>query len=224
MKFTVQLLIEDSDALPLCVPIQTFERFCERVEDVGLRLEEAKALVGGLRQQVGRAQLARYLCEHRTCEQCGRSRAVKGYHALRFRTAFGDLALRSPRWIRCACESAGSPASFSPLARLLTTHTAPELEYLQAKWAAHLSFAAVANLLHDVLPIDTGLHGEGVRDHVMKTAERLEAELGPEQAAFDAGCQRDIEASPDPGPPVTVGLDGGYVRGREKIPGGTGCF
>ena len=58
----------------------------------------------------------------------------------------------------------------------------------------------------------------------MSTAERLEAELGPEQAAFGGGCQRDIEASPDPGPPVTVGLDGGYVRGREKIPGGTGCF
>jgi hypothetical protein len=82
----------------------------------------------------------------------------------------------------------------------------------------------VANLLHDVLRIDAGLHGKGVRDYVTKTAERLEAELGPEQAAFDVGCQRDIEASPDPGPPVTVGLDGGYVRGREKIPGGTGCF
>ena len=54
------------------------------------------------------------------------------------------------------------------------------------------------------------------------TAERLEAELGPEQAAVGGGCQRDIEASPDPGPPVTVGLDGGYFRGREKIPGGTG--
>jgi hypothetical protein len=27
-----------------------------------------------------------------------------------------------------------------------------------------------------------------------------------------------------PGPPVTVGLDGGYIRGRERPPGGTGCF
>src|ERR1700676_3831285 len=32
------------------------------------------------------------------------------------------------------------------------------------------------------------------------------------------------KASPDPGPPVTVGLDGGYIRGRERRPGGTGCF
>ena len=58
----------------------------------------------------------------------------------------------------------------------------------------------------------------------LRTAERLEAELGPEQFAYDAGCQNEIEASPDPGPPVTVGLDGGYIRGRERRPGGTGCF
>src|SRR5258708_33535364 len=57
-----------------------------------------------------------------------------------------------------------------------------------------------------------------------KTAERLEAELGPEQFAFDAGCQFEIEESPEPGPPITVGLDGGYIRGRERRPGGTGCF
>src|ERR1017187_347331 len=40
MKFTIQVLIESPDALPLSVPIQTLERSCERVEDVGLRLEE----------------------------------------------------------------------------------------------------------------------------------------------------------------------------------------
>ena len=57
----------------------------------------------------------------------------EGYHSIRFRTAFGDLALRSPRWIHCACNVRASPVSFSSLARLLSTHTAPELEYLQAK-------------------------------------------------------------------------------------------
>jgi hypothetical protein len=107
---------------------------------------------------------------------------------------------------------------------LLTTHTAPELEFLQAKWAAHLSFAAVADLLHDVLPVDAGLHGETVRTHVFATAERLEAELGPEQVAFDAGCQVEIEASPEPGLPIAVGLDGGFIRGRERRPGATNCF
>jgi hypothetical protein len=62
--------------------------------------------------------------------------------------------------------------------------------------------------------------GESQRDgrveHVFATAERLEAELGPEQFAYDAGCQLDIEASPEPGPPVTVDRDGGYIRSRER--------
>jgi len=93
-----------------------------------------------------------------------------------------------------------------------------------AKWAAHLSFSTVAELLQDVLPVDTGLHQETVRQHVMATADRLEAEIGLEQFVYDGGCQRDIESSPERGPPITVGLDGGYIRGRERPPGGTGCF
>jgi hypothetical protein len=224
MKITIQVLIESPDALPLSVAIQTIERSCERVEDVGLRLDEAKTILQGLQEQLVRQQLAGYLDAHRPCPCCHRLRAIKGYHRLRFRSAFGDIELRSPRWCRCACEERSTQATYSALNAILTMHTAPELEFLQAKWAAHLSFTAVAELLQDVLPVDTCLNGETIRMHVFATAERLEAELGPEQFAFDAGCQLEIEASPEPGPPVTVGLDGGYIRGRERQPGGTGCF
>ena len=224
MKFTIQVLIESPEALPLSVPVQTIERSCCRIEDLGLRLEEAKAILNGLQEQLVRQQLAEHLQSHRPCRCCHRPRNIKGYHPLRFRSAFGDLKLRSPRWLRCSCEDPSTPASYSALNGLLTTHMAPELEFLQAKWAAHLSFAAVADLLHDVLPIDACLNGETIRTHVFKTAERLEAELGPEQFVFDAGCQLEIEESPEPGPPITVGLDGGYIRGRERRPSGTGCF
>src|SRR5450631_3683869 len=224
MKFTIQVLIESPDALPLSVPIRTIERPCERVEEVGLRLEEAKAVLHGLQEQLIRQQLAGYLAAHRSCACCHRLRPIKGYHALRFRSAFGDIELRSPRWYRCACEERPANATYSALNTILTTHIAPELEFLQAKWSAHLSFAAVVDLLHDVLPVDPGLQVETVRRHVFATAERLEAELGPEQFAYDAGCQLEIEASPEPGPPITVGLDGGYIRGRERRPGATGCF
>ena len=43
MKFTIQVLIESPNALPLSVPIQTIERSRERVEDVGLRLIELRS-------------------------------------------------------------------------------------------------------------------------------------------------------------------------------------
>ena len=59
--------------------------------------------------------------------------------------------------------------SFSPLNKLLTAHMAPELEFLQAKWAAHLSFGAVANLLHDVLPVDSCLNDETIRMQVFRS-------------------------------------------------------
>ena len=102
--------------------------------------------------------------------------------------------------------------------------TTSELAYLEAKWAAQVSFATVRALLQEVLPIEQGLHQETIRQHVQATAERLEAELGPEQFAYDGGSQREIEASPEPSAPITVGLGGGYIRGRDRLPGANGCF
>jgi len=80
---------------------------------------------------------------------CGRLRTIKGYQSLRFRTAFGDAPVRSPRWCRCRGETP-SKTTYSPQTETFTMHTAPQLEYLEAKWAAKGSFSAVAELLHDV--------------------------------------------------------------------------
>ncbi|MDM0030470.1 hypothetical protein [Variovorax saccharolyticus] len=193
------------------------------MQNVGLALGDAKTILATLQQAFVQEQLDGYLPDRRACPHCAKPRAVKGYHPLRFRTAFGDIDLRSPRWRRCRCEQSRE-ATFSPLSELLTVHTAPELTYLQAKWAAQVSFAAVGALLHDVLPVDQGLHPEAIRRHVLDTAERLEAQLGPKQFTYDGGSQREIEASPEPAAPITVGLDGGYIRGRDRLPGANGCF
>ena len=87
MKFTIQLLIEDTGRMPLSIPITTIDRACDAVEDVGLRLQEAKTVLGRLQEEVVRNQLARHLETNRSCCACDRQRAVKGYHPLRFRTA-----------------------------------------------------------------------------------------------------------------------------------------
>ena len=223
MTVTVQIRIQGATSHPFTMPLHTIDRSCVQVQDVGLALGEAKSILGKLQQTIVRQQLESYLAERRACPHCQRPRAIKGYHPLRFRTAFGDIDLRSPRWHRCRCEQSRE-ATFCPLSELLTVHTSPELTYLQAKWAAQVSFAAVGALLHDVLPVDQGLRPETIRRHVMNTAERLEAQLGPEEFAYDGGSQREIEASPEPAAPITVGLDGGYVRGRERLPGANGCF
>ncbi len=43
-------------------------------------------------------------------------------------------------------------------------------------------------------------------------AERIDNELGDEQFMFIDSCERDIAALPRPDMPLTMGIDGGYVR------------
>lgn len=72
---------------------------------------------------------------------------------------------------------------------------------------------AVEDLLQDVLRADAGHQGDTVRQHVFAPAERLEAELGPEQVAYDAGSQRNNNVSQELRPPVTVaGHRGGFSK------------
>jgi hypothetical protein len=79
-----------------------------------------------------------------------------------------------------------------------------------------MSYAQSAKLLAEVLPIDEHLNAATVRNHTQQMAERLEAELGDEQFMFVEGCERDWEALPRPDMPLTVGLDGGYVRASKS--------
>ena len=55
-----------------------------------------------------------------------------------------------------------------------------------------------------------------IRQHVADVAERLERELGEEQSCFIEGCQRDWDRLPPPDNPLTVGIDGGFIRAPRK--------
>ena len=46
----------------------------------------------------------------------------------------------------------------------------------------------------------------------MKVAERSEAELEPEQVSFIEGCPAAWAGLPSPNDPLTIGIDGGFVR------------
>ena len=106
------------------------------------------------------------------------------------RTLFGRLRLRSPRWHHCSCQPQPKQ-TFSPLTELLPERSTPELRYLEAKFAGLVSYGLSAKLLAEVLPLGRTLHATAVRQHVQATAQQLENELGPEQAMFMDGCQRD---------------------------------
>ena len=87
---------------------------------------------------------------------------------------------------------------------------------METKWASLISFGATVDLLKDVLPIDEKLSAETVRNHLHKVADRIDSELGDEQHFFTEGCQNTWEKMPIPKGPIIVGIDGGYVRSREK--------
>jgi hypothetical protein len=80
-----------------------------------------------------------------------------------------------------------------------------------------IPFAKVVDLLKQVLPVGDSLNRETVRNHLQATAERIEQELGDErQLNLFEGSEEEWEQQPLPDGPITVGIDGGYVRAAHK--------
>jgi hypothetical protein len=89
--------------------------------------------------------------------------------------------------------------------------------YLETRWASLIPFARVVELLKDVLPLGDALNSETVRNHLQATGERLEQELGDERLPnLLEGSEEEWEQQPLPDGPITVGIDGGYVRAAHK--------
>jgi len=102
------------------------------------------------------------------------------------------------------------------LRRLIPDHIAPERLYLETRWASLVPYAAAAELLADVLPIDCGTNATTVRQHTLKTAARIERELTEERVSFmQDSCPRDWMNLPIPDGRIVIGLDGGYIRDRD---------
>lgn len=170
----------------------------------------------------------------RTPTHCGAPYSLKGTHSMALRTLFGETHLRSPRFYTCPCLAmeAEPPEraeqqqgkSFSPLAIELPERTTPEFCYLQTKWSALMSYGLTARLLQDVLPLDKPLSTAVLSRQVRKVAQRVDGELGEEQTMFIEGCPQQWEQLPLPDAPLTVGIDGGYVHGRDGKNRKAGCF
>ena len=131
------------------------------------------------------------------------------------RTVFGKMAIPSPRLVYCDCQPHESK-SFSPLAQLLPERTTPGMLFLETQWSAWMSYGVTADLLQQVLPMDSPLHASTIREQVFRVAERMEEELGEEPWSFIEGCERDGNQLPPPDGPLTVGIDGGLRAWPEQ--------
>jgi hypothetical protein len=133
--------------------IAVFRRAELQPETLGLTLAEAQDLLASLQYLVVSQQVSEYNEQQCFCPDCGTKRSRKDSKQITYRTAFGKFKLGSPRFYTCDCHPRPE-RSESPLARLLSERTSPELLYLQTKWASLMSYGMTTDLLKDVLPID----------------------------------------------------------------------
>jgi hypothetical protein len=215
MELTLHVILTADDGQEVTHEIVTLEREDVQPDTMGLTLAEGKTILRKLQEIVVERQVQDFLMRQRWCPKCGTARRHKDRRSLSLRTVFGKLTMDSPRFSHCACHPQAS-RTFSPLAQHFSERTTPELLYLETKFASLLSYGLSTELLNETLPIDEKLNAVTLHNHLFRVAQRTEDALGAEQGSFIDGCPRDWGRLPAPDGPLTVGIDGGFVRAPRK--------
>ena len=214
MKFRVEVICVNEGGAEERREVMEMERQELAMETLGLSLAEGKAILRGVQDFVASQQISEDLKRRRSCPACGHHYHSQAAGTSTVETVFGPVAVPNPRWERCSCQAEGAKI-FRPTATWLKGRTSPERLYLETKWGSMIPYEKVADLLKEVLPVSESTNHETVREHLQTVAERMEAELGEERRPDPVKPEGDPEL-PLPDGPMTVGLDGGYVRAAHK--------
>ena len=182
MRLIIEARFEDAQAgatAEEATVLAVLERRDCSVADLGLGLAEGRALLAEAQTALVSHQVASWLSEHMSCRRCGALLAHKDRRSIIVRTVFGKVEATSPRLWACDCATKrGAPrSSFSPLCKAVCRRVTPELEYLQAKWAAHLPYRQATALLAEVLPLDKGISFGSTRRRILAVGKALDAEV-----------------------------------------------
>ena len=195
MEFELILKIGDKDGTVSSVSLGQICR--SKVDDVallGLELSESKQVLTRLQHEIVTTQFKSISHDRGPCACCATTPSIKDYQNARFRSLFGDVTLRVPRFSKCDCTDAGPR---KPQRRWISA----ELECVQSELAARLSYQHASDVLHMLLPIGKGHSASTVRARTLRVGQRLDAELTAVSAP-----------SMHPSSVISIGLDGGYVR------------
>jgi hypothetical protein len=218
MRFRVEVICVNGEGTEQRHGVMEMERRELAMETLGLSLAEGKAILRGVQDFVASQQSSEDLQRRRNCPNCGQRYHSKAAGTSTVETVLGPVAVANSRWERCPCQREG-PKTFRPTATWLTGRTSPERLYLETKWASLIPYEKVADLLKEVLPVSGSTNQETVCEHLHAVAERTEAQLGEERQPDPVKPEED-PTLPLPEGPMTVGIDGGYVRAAHK----EGCF
>ena len=220
MKMRVEVITVNADGSEIRSEVLAIERQELSMETLGMSLAESKSLLSHVQDCMVAQQVDKDLERRRPCSGCGQRHKTKDAGTAPIKTLFGEVSVQNPRWHRCSCQPQ-RPKTFRPVHRWLQGRTSIEMLYLESKWASLIPFAKVADLLKEVLPVNDSVNPETIRSHLQATAERIEQALGHERQLADyEGTEDEWEKQPVPDGPITVGIDGGYVRAAHK----QGCF
>lgn len=208
MKIKLQIVIEGESQEKKVNDIIELDKNIDYGHNLGISILESKEILNKLQQEIISEQVLSYVSSERLCSECRKRRCIKDYSTIKYRTLFGIIDVASPRLYNCACSHRGS-RSFSPIAKWLPEHSSPELQYIGTKWASHLSYGKTCSLLEDILPIS--VTASTIRNTLHKISQRQESELNGKPEMI-SGCMMEWEKLPKPDKPLTVGIDGGYVR------------
>jgi hypothetical protein len=178
--------------------------------DIGMSLEEAKALLSAIQWEFIAAQAAEIIEQSRVCQACGSRLSIKDWKRRSVHTLFGHVLLQSPRLISCPCSGERSWAT-TPLKGWLA-RTSQELRYQAARLGSGHSYRQAAAILHELLGVDVRFGYVGVRQAVLEAGSRLDRE---------PTIAHDPDLPPrygEPPPSLTLAFDGGYARRTRKGP------
>ena len=177
-------------------------------DEVGLTLDEAKALLAELQRRVVQSQIDETVFAARICSDCLSVRPIRDRRTRVLQTLFGTVRVAAPRIKLCACVDKGpfGDVSFSPLSELLPDRCTPELRRLQAELGARHSFREAARLLGTLLPCSPPNHAS-VRNRLHRIAGELHAE---EAKAVETTPAPETKTASDPG--IVVIIDGAHIR------------
>ena len=133
-------------------------------------------LLGSIQETLVSEQARVAIEEVERCPDCARKFAVNDQRHIVVRSLYGKIRIDSPRWLTCLCASP-ERRTFSPLAAILARRSTPELELVEAKLAAHVSYSEAGRLLNELLPVGRKVHSNEARRHVYAIGRRLDAEL-----------------------------------------------
>ena len=164
--------------------------------DLGLTLAEAKQLLVRVQQAVVAAQTDNHAMLRPDCRSCRGTCHVKDWRPHRVATLFGEVRVRLSRFLCAGCGCTETGVSWP-----LHCRSTPELDQLQARLSALMTYRVAADVLRHLLPIDAGKSPETLRSHTLQVGEQL----------GDAAADKPPAAAA-----ITLTLDSTFIRGCEE--------